>query len=49
MKRVLRNPALYREPEGNAPPPRGIRALLIATCTAVSFAHGGNDGQKGMG
>ena len=49
MKRVLPNPALYREPEGNAPPPRGIRALLIGTCTAVSFAHGGNDGQKGMG
>jgi PiT family inorganic phosphate transporter len=49
MKRVLRNPVLYRAPEGNAPPPRGIRALLIGTCTAVSFAHGGNDGQKGMG
>ncbi len=49
MRMVLRNPKLYREPEANAPPPRGIRALLIATCTAVSFAHGGNDGQKGMG
>ena len=49
MKRVLRNPQLYRAPDGNAPPPRGIRALLIFTCTAVSFAHGGNDGQKGMG
>jgi PiT family inorganic phosphate transporter len=49
MKLVLRNPKLYAEPEGNAPPPRGIRALLIGTCTAVSFAHGGNDGQKGMG
>ena len=49
MKRVLRNPKLYTKPEGNAPPPRGIRALLIFTCTAVSFAHGGNDGQKGMG
>jgi PiT family inorganic phosphate transporter len=49
MKRFLRNPKLYSAPEGTAPPPRGIRALLIATCTAVSFAHGGNDGQKGMG
>ncbi len=49
MKRFLRDKRLYREPEGNAPPPRGIRALLIFTCTAVSFAHGGNDGQKGMG
>ncbi|GAA0325299.1 inorganic phosphate transporter [Sphingomonas oligophenolica] len=49
MKLVLRSPKLYREPEGNAPPPRGIRATLIATCTAVSFFHGSNDGQKGMG
>ncbi|MFM9829688.1 MAG: inorganic phosphate transporter [Sphingomonas sp.] len=49
MRLFLRNPKLYRAPEGNAPPPRGIRALLIFTCTAVSFAHGGNDGQKGMG
>ncbi|MDO7842633.1 inorganic phosphate transporter [Sphingomonas immobilis] len=49
MKRVLRNPKLYSAPEGNAPPPKGIRATLIATCTAVSFFHGSNDGQKGMG
>ena len=26
-----------------------IRGLLIFTCTGVSFAHGSNDGQKGMG
>ena len=49
MKRFFRDDRLYREPEGDTPPPRGIRALLIFTCTAVSFAHGGNDGQKGMG
>ena len=49
MKRVVRTPALYEPPAEGAPPPRGIRALLIFTCTAVSFAHGGNDGQKGMG
>lgn len=49
LKRLAPNPTLYREPEGQSPPPRGIRALLIFTCTAVSFAHGGNDGQKGMG
>lgn len=49
MKLVLRNPNLYKQPQGHTPPPRGIRALLIFTCTAVSFAHGGNDGQKGMG
>ena len=49
MKRVLPDPALYREPEAGVPPPLHIRGLLIFTCTAVSFAHGGNDGQKGMG
>ena len=49
MKRIARDPALYEEPKADAPPPRGIRALLVFTCTAVSFAHGGNDGQKGMG
>jgi len=49
MKFVLRNPTLYKEPASDAPPPKGIRATLIATCTAVSFFHGSNDGQKGMG
>jgi PiT family inorganic phosphate transporter len=49
MKLILRNPKLYAKPAANEPPPTGIRALLIFTCTAVSFAHGGNDGQKGMG
>ncbi|MFC3580280.1 inorganic phosphate transporter [Sphingomonas hylomeconis] len=49
MKLVVRKPALYAPPVEGAPPPKGIRALLIFTCTAVSFAHGGNDGQKGMG
>ena len=48
-KALLRDPALYRAPEGKAPPPLYIRALLIFTCTGVSFAHGSNDGQKGMG
>jgi PiT family inorganic phosphate transporter len=42
-------PSLYREPNGNQPPPLWIRGLLILTCTGVSFAHGSNDGQKGMG
>ncbi len=42
-------PGAYEEPEGNKPPPLWIRGILIATCTGVSFAHGSNDGQKGMG
>ena len=49
LKVLVRNPDLYREPEGAKPPPMWIRGLLIFTCTGVSFAHGSNDGQKGMG
>ena len=49
MRWSIRSPKLYTAPEGNAPPPTGIRALLVLACTGVSFAHGGNDGQKGMG
>ncbi len=48
-KTFIRIPALYKAPEGNQPPPWWIRGLLILTCTGVSFAHGSNDGQKGMG
>jgi PiT family inorganic phosphate transporter len=49
MKAIIRNPALYTAPKSDAPPPSWIRGLLILTCTGVSFAHGSNDGQKGMG
>lgn len=48
-KLIIRIPALYRAPESADPPPWWIRLLLIFTCTGVSFAHGSNDGQKGMG
>src|SRR5207247_1974493 len=41
--------ALYEAPKGNQPPPWWIRGILVLTCTGVSFAHGSNDGQKGMG
>ncbi len=49
MKFAVRSPALYEAPKGNKPPPWPIRGLLVLTCTGVSFFHGGNDGQKGMG
>src|SRR5262249_59005585 len=42
-------PALFGEPVNNQPPPWWIRGILILTCTLVSFFHGSNDGQKGMG
>jgi PiT family inorganic phosphate transporter len=49
LKAVVRSKHLYEAPEGNKPPPWWIRLVLIGTCTGVSFAHGSNDGQKGMG
>lgn len=49
LKAVLKVPALYQEPPKDQAPPFWIRCLLILTCTGVSFAHGSNDGQKGMG
>jgi PiT family inorganic phosphate transporter len=49
MKAVVKNRALYEAPVGTEPPPFWIRSLLLLTCTGVSFAHGSNDGQKGMG
>jgi PiT family inorganic phosphate transporter len=51
LKMVLQHatPALFAEPKGNQPPPWWIRGILILTCTLVSFFHGSNDGQKGMG
>jgi PiT family inorganic phosphate transporter len=48
-KRLIPAKELYEPPHGDRPPPWWIRALLIGTCTGVSFAHGSNDGQKGMG
>jgi PiT family inorganic phosphate transporter len=48
-KRLIRIPALYEAPKGKEPPPWPIRALMVLTCTGVSFFHGSNDGQKGMG
>lgn len=42
-------PALFAEPKDNQPPPLWIRGILVLTCTLVSFFHGSNVGQKGMG
>jgi inorganic phosphate transporter, PiT family len=49
LKAVVKKPELYQEPKGSASPPWWIRSVLILTCGGVSFAHGSNDGQKGMG
>jgi PiT family inorganic phosphate transporter len=49
LKIVIKNKALFEEPDKKKGPPLWIRSILIGTCTVVSFAHGSNDGQKGMG
>ncbi|MEO8205913.1 MAG: inorganic phosphate transporter [Chthoniobacterales bacterium] len=48
-KTLIKHPELYKAPEGKQPPPWWIRGTLMLTCTGVSYAHGSNDGQKGMG
>jgi PiT family inorganic phosphate transporter len=48
-KVLIKYPALFKEPPEGQPPPWPVRVLLFLTCTGVSFAHGSNDGQKGMG
>jgi PiT family inorganic phosphate transporter len=49
LKFAVRRPELFNEPQKQKPPAPWVRGLLILTCTGVSFAHGSNDGQKGMG
>ena len=49
MKRVVPEPRLYEPPAEGDRPPYWMRGTLMATCGGVSFAHGSNDGQKGMG
>ena len=46
---LIKRKDLYTAPDKDKAPPLWIRGLLILTCTGVSFAHGSNDGQKGMG
>lgn len=49
LKKSISNKDIFKEPKKNSPPPMWIRAILITTCTMVSFFHGRNDGQKGIG
>jgi len=48
-KKTLYGDSLFKEPKKNAPPPLWIRTILVLTCTSVSYSHGSNDGQKGVG
>jgi PiT family inorganic phosphate transporter len=49
VRALFKDDHLYEPPEGDTPPVWWMRAILILTCTGVSFAHGSNDGQKSIG
>lgn len=49
LKRLVKNKSIFKEPHKRKPPPLWIRSVLVLTCTLVSFFHGSNDGQKGVG
>ncbi len=49
LRQVVKNKSIFKEPNTTLPPPFWIRAILLLTCTGVSFSHGSNDGQKGVG
>jgi PiT family inorganic phosphate transporter len=49
LKRFVKDKAIFKAPEGDTPPKLWIRGLLILSCAGLSFTHGSNDGQKGVG
>ncbi|MCX6268406.1 MAG: inorganic phosphate transporter [Bacteroidetes bacterium] len=49
LKKTVKNKLIFKEPPAKKAPPAWIRGILILTCTSVSYAHGSNDGQKGVG
>ncbi len=50
LRRVVKERKnIFKEPEAGSKPPTWIRVILISTCSLVSFFHGSNDGQKGVG
>jgi phosphate/sulfate permease len=49
LKSTVKNKAIFKEAPAKKAPPLWIRSILILTSTFVSFSHGSNDGQKGVG
>ena len=49
FKRLIKNEVIYKEPVPGKKPPVWVRIILWMTCGLVSFFHGQNDGQKGVG
>jgi PiT family inorganic phosphate transporter len=49
LRVTVKNKSIFKAPKTNDPPPFWIRMILLLTCTGVSYSHGSNDGQKGVG
>lgn len=49
IEKMMKNPSKYLTVKNQPKPPKWVRFFLITTCTGVSFSHGSNDGQKGVG
>jgi PiT family inorganic phosphate transporter len=49
LRITVKNKSIFKAPKSNDPPPFWIRMILLLTCTGVSYSHGSNDGQKGVG
>lgn len=49
LKALLKKNKIFHPPPESKAPPLWIRSILVLTCTSVSFSHGSNDGQKGVG
>ena len=49
LQTFIKNKTIFKEPPAKKAPPMWVRSILILTSTFVSFSHGSNDGQKGVG
>lgn len=49
LHKTVTDKTVFDSPKGKEPPKPWVRAVLVLTCGGVSFAHGSNDGQKGVG
>jgi inorganic phosphate transporter, PiT family len=49
IQATVKNKAIFKEAPSKKAPPLWIRSILVLTSTFVSFSHGSNDGQKGVG
>lgn len=49
LKKTIKYKKLYRVPHAKKAPPFWVRLIIILSSTHLSFSHGQNDGQKGVG